>query len=346
MSIGNPERFPWGENHPSSGARVRAALIFAALACLALFLTFVESPSRHTDFSNVWFGAKALLEGRNPYALIGPGRELDMQYPLIYPAPSLILALPFAILGEKIAAMLFVGVSVMLLVYGITKDGWHRIPILLSAAFLDSVTAAQWTILLTAALFLPLIAAFAPCKPQTGAAAISGLTSRRDFLAALVSGGIALAVSFILLPDWYRDWVASLRSANVVLIPARYAIGAASLTVLVRWRRPEAWVIAVTALLPQTFMWYSGLMLLALASTYREAVVVSIISTLGYLTATLVVLSNPAHVGEIAWSIYLATTFLPIAVIVWSRPNVGPLPYWLAALGLIQRKTNTTDSSV
>ena len=105
MSFGNPERFPWGENNPGARARMLAALSFALLACLALLLTFVEHPSRHTDFSNVWFAAKALLEGRNPYPLIGPGRELDMQYPLIYPAPSFVLVLPFAFLGEKIAAL-------------------------------------------------------------------------------------------------------------------------------------------------------------------------------------------------------------------------------------------------
>src|SRR5215212_9879963 len=39
------------------------------------------------DFDQIWFAARAVLAGRNPYHLIGPGRTFVWEFPFFYPLP-------------------------------------------------------------------------------------------------------------------------------------------------------------------------------------------------------------------------------------------------------------------
>src|SRR5215207_5028160 len=39
------------------------------------------------DFDQLWFAARALLAGQNPYHLVGPGRSFPWEFPLFYPLP-------------------------------------------------------------------------------------------------------------------------------------------------------------------------------------------------------------------------------------------------------------------
>jgi hypothetical protein len=53
----------------------------------------------HPDIGQVWFAARALLHGQNPYALIGLGHAFQREAPLFYPllaALILLLLAPFS----------------------------------------------------------------------------------------------------------------------------------------------------------------------------------------------------------------------------------------------------------
>ena len=102
-----------------------------------LWASFVQEPDRKTDFGLSWFSARAMVQHRDPYSIVGPGLEYHNDYPLYYPATAFVAATPFALLPENAAALAFVAVSVFLLVWGMTADSWHRLPLIVSASFMD-----------------------------------------------------------------------------------------------------------------------------------------------------------------------------------------------------------------
>jgi hypothetical protein len=337
LSAGNPERFPWGSNDPSPRSRWTVAVLVAILCTFVLYIAFVQHPARHTDFTNAWFGARMLVQGRDPYPLLGPGRVFQMDYPLLYPGSSLVLVLPFAFLSDHAASLVFLAVSTLFMVYGITQGGWHRLPMLVSAAFFDSVMASQWTIILTAVIFLPWLAFVAPAKPQTSLPVLGSTKSALALYLAAASAILLLATSLWMLPGWPAEWLANIRAANVLRTPIFSPVGFLTVAVLARWRIPEAWLVLLAACLPQTFMWYSSLVLLATARTYRESALLSMTSTVGFLVATYIMNSDPSHTARLVWTIYLSTTFLPATIVILMRPNRGPLPAWMRVLRIPDR---------
>jgi hypothetical protein len=86
----------------------------------------------------------------------------------MYPATVIFLVLPFAWLPEPTAAASFGFVSSFVMAMGITKSGLHLLPLVLSVPFQSSAGLAQWSLLLTAALFYPVLGFLAVVKPQAG----------------------------------------------------------------------------------------------------------------------------------------------------------------------------------
>jgi hypothetical protein len=332
MSAGNPERFPWGSNTPSERARMLAATLIAVAACLTLYASFRVNPGRHTDFSNAWFGARMLLKGIDPYPLLGPGRAFDVEYQLLYPASSFVAVLPFGLAPEREASLAFVAISVWLLVYAITRDGWHRMPLIASAAFMDSVMAAQWTLILTAALFLPFLAFATPAKPQNGIPVIASARSTTSIVVAGASATVLVIISLVLLPGWPREWLTIVTSAEYVKSPLMTLVGAPVFLLLLRWRRRESHFVFASAALPQTLMWYSSLALLSIGETYREVSILSIISTTGFFAAAFANTLKVPHVAIVVWTCFICTTYLPCVALILMRKNEGPLPAWILLL--------------
>jgi len=210
--------WPFGKNEPTRRRRLLVALTISLLSAGMLYAEHPAPPGRTTDFDMVWFASRAMLVGRNPYPLVGPGKELDQQYPLLYPATAFVAVIPLARLSKQTATLTMVAISVFLLCYGMTVDSWHRLPILVSASFVESVTAAQWTILLTAVVFLPWLAALVSVKPQTGIPPLAGSRSKAAFWAALFGTAFLLAVSIYYLPSWPRDWLQALHTTSHIKI--------------------------------------------------------------------------------------------------------------------------------
>jgi hypothetical protein len=55
--------------------RIAVSLIVALAAAAIHYAQQLATPGHPGDFGVAWFGARALLEGRDPFALIGPGLE-------------------------------------------------------------------------------------------------------------------------------------------------------------------------------------------------------------------------------------------------------------------------------
>lgn len=333
-TIDQAKIFPWGSNNPTRRQRVILALCVAAVSMAGVAWQAHVRGDGRTDFGLIWFGARAMLAGSNPYELVGPGLQFDWVYPLLYPGTALVTGIPFAWLSENAASVAFVGVSSLLFSYGITRTSWHLLPLFASEAFRQSVMAAQWSLILTAALFLPWLAALVSVKPQSGVAVLAA-TSRTGLKAAAIGSLTLVLISLILIPSWPADWLALILEPTDHMRPRVLAPGGfLVLLLLTRWRRPEAWLIITLACLPQTLASYSLLILLTVASTFREAGALVLISTAGGYADPYLVAGQPTadELYRLLANVEVATAFLPATLVVMRRPNEGEGPAWLAAL--------------
>ncbi len=325
---GNPEGFPWGSNIPSRKQRLLVAIFIAIVFGGALYAYQAKSGKERSDFSQALFGARALLHGADPYKLVGPGRVYESDWPVMYPATTYVASLPFVPLSDRAAAALFVAISAFLLAYGSSSDSWHRLPMFASIAFTASVQYAQWSILMSAMLFLPWLAIFAAVKPQSALPVLIASPSGRALRAAAAGSAVLFVGSLVFFPGWPLEWFAVIRSGEQLRAPILRLGGLFISFVLLRWRRPEAWLVFALAWMPQSWAWYNTLMLLTIATTYREACVLSLVSSLGAITTAYVVHdSSPASYPT--WgAAMVAFAYLPATISILRRPNVRERAPW------------------
>lgn len=312
------------EARPSPTARISVAVGIAIAAALLFYFERLREPAGHSDFGQAWFGARTLLAGGNPYALVGPGREFNWPWPLFYPATALLLAIPFAILREIYAATAFVGVSSGLLAYSITRDGWYRLPLFLSSSFVIAARAAQWSPLMTAALSLPALGWAVAAKPNLGLALLAFAKSRRAVIVAAGGGVVLLIVSLLLLPHWPADWFHNVSTVDQFTIPITRWGGVLVLLALLRWKRPEARLIVALACIPQTAYWYETLPLLLVPATLRESLILSLASAIGFVVERALVGNQPNAAFHDVGTLMIAFVYLPATVMVLRRPNTAP----------------------
>lgn len=315
---------------PSVLQRCVFASLIAALAAAVAYSHYSSAGQFHSDFGMVWFGARSLLRGIDPYGLVGPGREFDYEWHLIYPGTALVAVAPLTIFSERVATSLFVAFSTWLLAFGITRDGWYRIPIFVSGAFVASAQLGQWSILFTAGLFFPWIALLAAAKP-TASIPILAATLRSRTLFFAMGGAIVLAaISFLLLPSWPRSWLAEIRMTSNMEPPIVRLGGPLLLLTLLRWRRPESWLLVALAMMPQSWGWYNTLPIFAIPRTFGESVFLAGSALVGAAFAGLAL--NPGNVDALFSSvgaIIVWTIYLPAAFLILRRQNEGDPPAWL-----------------
>lgn len=235
---------------------------------------------------------------------------------------------------DGIASALFIAISSFLLAYGSTRGSWHRVPMFASMAFGSSVQLSQWSILTTAMFFLPWLAVFAAVKPQSALPVLITSPSRTSIIAALAGGVLLLAASLFLLPGWPLEWWRIIRAGEQLRAPVTRLGGVFILLALIRWRRPEAWLIALTAVMPQSWAWYNVLVLLAIPATYREACVLSLVSSFGALIVGLTARSWLSPESDWIWgAAMVAFAYLPATIAVLRRPNVRGAAAWSTGAG-------------
>jgi hypothetical protein len=307
----------------------RLALAVALGVCSAVYVVAFAwaNPDFTSDFDQVWGAARALVAGDNPYDAVGPGRQYPWRWPLYYPLPAVILTTPLAALPVVAARAVFSGVSAALLAWAITRDGFARWPLLLSISFVTAIELSQWSPLLTAAMLMPSLGWLAVTKPNLGAAMAAHAESNRALL-MLVGGSLLLvAASFAVQPGWVADWLDKVRSAPHFKAPVVRPFGFALLLALLRWRRPEARLLAALALVPQTPTFYDHVFVFTVARTFRESLALTVCT----FAVFFVIGFNAPLPSFDAWGDLLARAtvyliYLPALVMVLRRPNTGDVP--------------------
>jgi hypothetical protein len=218
------------------------------------------------------------------------------------------------------------GLSTALLVYAGTRDGYQRLPIMLSVPFCNAVIWPQWAPIITAAVLLPNLLPLALAKPSIGIAAFASRPSWRGGVASVV----VLAASFAVLPTWPLDWLAAVRQHAGVL-PLFNVGGPLLLLAAVRWRAWQARLLLAMACAPQ--LPYDVLPVLLVARTFKQQVVLTLCSWLSVFTWPYAVVLH--HNDWMGWLV--AWIYLPALVMVlWPEPkrtavSVSPVEQQAAA---------------
>jgi hypothetical protein len=235
-----------------------------------------------------------------------------------YPLPAVLVMLPFSLLPLTVARATFMGLSVALLAYGLTRRAWWPLIMLAGGQMFFAIQSVQWTPLFAAAVLLPGLRVLWAIKPTTG---LTLFAAYPNWL-TVVGGILLVALAFLLWPHWPDGWLAAIRTA-----PHRPAIlrpgGVLLLLALLRWRLPEGRQLAVLALTPLSPHLYEALPLMLAARSRRELLALALCGTLG-LGAWAVTPHprGPDH-GLLSWAIVFLSGYLP-ALIVVLRHRAGP----------------------
>src|SRR5689334_5070723 len=117
-----------------------ALLARIAISCaLGLFAAAISWIGTHRtgfgvpDFHWWWVGARAFLDGQDPYEAVP--RVIGPAFRLYHPMPAVLVTVPFALLRPDVALSLFSALSTAILAFAVTRTSYARLPLFLSASF-------------------------------------------------------------------------------------------------------------------------------------------------------------------------------------------------------------------
>jgi hypothetical protein len=174
-------------------------------------------------------------------------------------------------------------------------------------------------------------------KPTVGLSVAAYAGSRRWWTTAGAGGALLVLAALVLEPRWPTAWLDALRErpagsvgvaggiSALYSAPVTVAGGALALAAFLRWRRPEARLLGVLALVPHIMTGYEFVPLLALVpSTLAEAL---LLAALSWVARVGFALGSPypdlqaSYVAAGRWGVYCV--LLPATLLVLRRPNVG-----------------------
>lgn len=301
------------------GDRLLAALLLGGWGAFIAYFSMASHPAHLAkDFSYPWRAARALLAGQNPYEVMQAVGAYPFNASFFYPLPAALVAAPFAPLRPEVAGALFVGLGSALLAWAVLRDCPHRLPLFISAPFVQAAILGQWSPIVAAAALMPTLQFLAAAKPTIGLAAWVYRPSWRGVIGGLMLVGLA----FLVLPSWLADW-REVMPGSKYRGPATTLLGAFLLLGLLRWRRREGRLFVAMSLVPQLPVFYDQLLLWHIPSTMWRSLFLSAASWVGYL-AWYPSHTSPAQ-NEIAFPWMVFSLYAPALVLLLMLPaREGP----------------------
>jgi len=208
------------------------------------------------DFHWALHLAEQLLARQNPY-------DTPLEQ---YPLTAGLLALPLVRLQPEMAAGIFWGLSSSLLAFGLTREGYTRLLIFLAYPYWAGILTVQWSPIIAASAFFPLLLPVTMAKPQVGMPVLLTRLSRRGLLACAV---VALA-SLAVMPRWPLLWLKQTPNYQHFL-PLLLIPGPLLLLALLQYRNRDALLLFFAALMPQR--WFFDSFILWLVPQSRREIV-------------------------------------------------------------------------
>lgn len=309
---------------PSRRARAQiAALLGIAAGLFAAWNVLGEN----SDFRFWWQASRLWMRGIDPYLVPVSSVQWPMSDPFFYPAPTLLVAAPFAALPLPVAVGLVFTLVVGALTWTLSAQGWWRLWLLGTPSFIMAVEVGQWSPAICLAALVPSLGWLAAVKPNLGAAA---LTLRLSPRAIALAVAITVA-SLVVLPAWPAEWIANLARLEAHPAPLFTPAGCWLAVALLRWRCREARLLLAMAVVPQLLFFADQLPLYLVARSRREAMALVAPALIAFLLWFVQLRTGDLYVIAAAPYV-LAGVYLPALLVVLSRPNVGDVPRWLERL--------------
>jgi hypothetical protein len=238
--------------------RLRIAISAAIGVASGAFCWFVLTHFHQgaADLSWAIRAARYLLAGKNPY-------DTPLEQ---YPLTAAFFGLPFVWLRPELAGGLFYGISSGLLALGLTRQGYQRLLVFLAYPYWAGILTAQWSPLVMASAFFPLLLPVTVVKPQIGLPVALTHLSRRGVLACIVLVLLSLAV----MPRWPLLWAVQLGYYEH-FIPLLVLPGPLLALALLRYRDCDAVLLLLAAIMPQRWF-FDSLILWLIPKSRREIV--------------------------------------------------------------------------
>jgi hypothetical protein len=306
-----------GEHILAPRHRAVIAVVAGALMAALTYRAYGLKPPMQSDFDFVWLGLRAFVHGENPYRAVA---DAHVRGPLYYPLPALVALAPLGLVSAAVARIVFAGLGYAALAYAAAGRKGGLFVGLFSASAIIGGVGGQWSPLLTAGAAVPWLSVFWVCKPGIGLALWCGYPSRWA-----VFGGLALlALSFIIMPSWLTEWRQVLGSpvhAPPLLRPGGFLLLAA----LLRWRRPEARLLAALCCLPHVTTLYETVPLFLVTSNRHQAYLLLVLSYVAAVVQAWLVPTGSLLEQVVGrWPVLLLLLYLPALVMVLLRPNEAP----------------------
>jgi hypothetical protein len=214
------------------------------------------------DFQWAIRDAQHVLAGDNPY-------DTPLQQ---YPMTAALFAIPFLHLPSEWAAAGFFGISSALLALGLTRHGYSRLFVFLAYPYWAAMLTAQWSPLIMASAFFPLLLPAAMAKPQVGLPVALTHLSRRGAVACVVWG----LLSLLFLPRWPWLWANQLHHYQH-FVPLLLVPGPVLLLALFRYRERDSWLLLLTSMMPQRWF-FDAFILWLIPKSRREILFTALLS--------------------------------------------------------------------
>jgi hypothetical protein len=283
------------------------------------------------DTDQVWYAAREVLAGRDPYDTMGPGRPVEYRYPLYYPLTTVVATLPLATLPLWFSRAVLIAAPAAWFAWTLTaRERWRGLW-LAGWPFVEAVSVGQWSPFMMAAALTPAAGWLLVLKPQLAVAWLLATLSRRLFLQVAVAGAVLGAITFAIDPGWLGSWRATVAGADHMRVLGLRPVGLVLLLALTRWRRLEARALLAVAAVPITPMPYELLPLGLVPATPRQTVALVVAALVARLATIPILLHVPfADRPSVAADLLVVGLCWPALLMVLRRPNEGTVPEWTA----------------
>jgi hypothetical protein len=295
---------------------ISAAIGIASGVFCWLLLNHLQQGS--ADLSWAIRAARHAASGKNPY-------DTPLEQ---YPLTAAFFALPFAWLRPEVAGGLFYGLSSALLAFGLSRRGYHYLLVFLAYPYWAGTFTVQWPPLIMAGAFFPLLLPVTLAKPQVGLPVALTHLSKRGILAS----GVLVVLTLVVMPRWPLLWMRQLGNYEH-FIPLLILPGPLLALALLRWRNRDAWLLFLTACMPQRWF-FDSLILWLIPKTRREILITALFSWGAGIWRWYHIPHSFTQVGQ--WAVVFI--YLPMLGVLIAR--------WLREKNLLRRPARTGDSSL
>ena len=289
--------------------RIALTITAAASGALLAWIFWSDPHPQPSDLAQVWGGARAVLNGENPYDAVGPGRAFDWSFPLLYPLTAVVALIPLAAFPLRWVDPLFVGLGFGLFTWAVTTERLvpHALVALVSLAAVMTLQTSQWSLLLTGAALVPGFGWLLIAKPTIGLALFAAFPSWKT----AVGCSVFLIVTILIWPGWVANWLATFASAPHVVPPITRWAGPLVLLALLKWKRADARLLLGLACVPHTTVPYETIPLFLIPQSRWQAWGLWTFTLLAYLgqwatgpyQTQMDGTGRAGHSGSLRWSI-------------------------------------------